>query len=81
MALILYFLKPNAPDFPMEAMEKVLMTMPEGPFKFALVLSRKSKQLLAMSRYERRALSRRKFAIRALDAARGSATKTEEQPS
>jgi hypothetical protein len=40
---------------------------PEGPHKFAIILS--NEQLLRMDRYERRALSRRKFAIRALDEA------------
>jgi hypothetical protein len=34
---------------------------------FALILSREAKQLLAMDRYERRALLRRKVALRALD--------------
>ena len=42
---------------------------PEGPHKFAIILS--NEQLLRMDRYERRALSRRKFAIRALDEAVG----------
>jgi hypothetical protein len=46
------------------------MTTPEGPAKFATILSKESKRLLAVDRYERRALSRRKFAIRALDEAR-----------
>jgi hypothetical protein len=45
-------------------------TGPEGPHKFAAILSDEAKQLLRMNRYERRALSRRKFAVRAFDAAR-----------
>jgi hypothetical protein len=41
-----------------------------GPHKFATILSQEAKHLLAMDRYERRALSRRKFAIQAFDEAR-----------
>jgi hypothetical protein len=46
-----------------------ILRKPEGSEKFALILSDCWKQLIAMDRYERRALSRRKFAIRAFDAA------------
>jgi hypothetical protein len=50
-----------------------LETKPEGPEKFATILSDMGRRLGAMDRYERRALSRRKFAIRAFDAARAQA--------
>jgi hypothetical protein len=43
---------------------------PKGPNKFATILSQQAKQLLAMDRYERRALSRRTSAIRAFDETR-----------
>ena len=46
---------------------KFLDSKPSGPLKLAMILSDKARQLLAMDRYERRALSRRKFAIRAYD--------------
>jgi hypothetical protein len=66
------------PDLPMEGLAAFLNSMPEGPHKFATILSQEAKQLLAMDRYERRALSRRKFAIRAFDAARKQAANAPE---
>jgi hypothetical protein len=41
----------------------------DGPQKLASILSQQTKKLLAMGRYERRAVYRRKRAIRALDEA------------
>jgi hypothetical protein len=65
------FLRPNPPDMSMEALEFATSTsIPQGPDKLATILSGEAKKLLALDRYERRAVSRRKFAIRAFDAAR-----------
>jgi hypothetical protein len=66
------------PDISIETLEKFLTSTPQGPHKLALILSQEAKRLLAMDRYERRALSRRRSAIRAFDAARKQAANAPE---
>jgi hypothetical protein len=68
-AVLRSLLRKSAPDLPVENLVAFLNT-PQGPHKFATILSQETKQLLAMDRYERRALSRRKSAIRAFDETR-----------
>ena len=54
---------------------------PQGAEKLALILSDASAELARMDRYERRALSRRKFAIREFDVAQaGVAEATSDVP-
>jgi hypothetical protein len=67
-AAIRKFLRSNVLDT--TAMAQFATTTPQSVDRFALILSQDVKHLLAMNRYEQRTLSRRKFAIRALDAAR-----------
>jgi hypothetical protein len=55
-------------------MIRILDAIPIGPLKLASILSDMAQKLSALDRYERRALSRRKFAIRAFDAALDMAT-------
>lgn len=55
-----------APDYVLD----VINTKLQGPQKFASILVDLTNELVAMNRYEQRALSRRKFAIRDFDTLR-----------
>jgi hypothetical protein len=69
-----HFLTPKLANVPLPAFIENLITTPQGePPDHAIILSKEMKQLLAMDRYERRALSRRKFAIRSFDQAQQQA--------
>ena len=71
MRIINHFVKPNLAGIPLPAfVVNYLTATPDGPTRFATVLSKETKRLLVLDRYERRALSRRKFAVRAFDEAR-----------
>jgi hypothetical protein len=70
VALMGSLLRWNASDLPLATLMKNLASTPEGPEKFAAILSQEAKRLLTMDRYQRRALSRRKIAIQAFDEAK-----------
>ena len=70
VAVLRSLLRKNAPDVPVENLVAFVNSTPQGPHKLATILSQQAKQLLAMDRYERRALSRRKSAIRVFDETR-----------
>jgi hypothetical protein len=78
LAMACRLLRANLPDVPLAAALPDWVTRaPEGPEKFALIVTQEIHQLSAMDRYERRALSRRKSAIRAFDVAKRAACKDE----
>jgi hypothetical protein len=69
--MVIRCLRTTGPFAPMpDDVVEFVYSWPEGPEKFATILTAEVHQLLLLDRYERRALSRRKFAIRALDEAK-----------
>ena len=67
MRAISRLLRSSAPGISMANLETNSTSMPQGPDKLATIVSEQAKQLRALDGYERRALSRRKFAVRAFD--------------
>jgi hypothetical protein len=61
-------LRPDAPEISLETLTKLVTSMPQGPRKLATILSEEAKQLIALDRYEQRARSKRKSAVRRFDA-------------
>jgi len=53
IAVLRNLLRKNAPDLPVENLVAFVNSAPQGPNKFATILSQQAKQLLAMDRYER----------------------------
>jgi hypothetical protein len=70
-----HLLRANVTDVSLAALSDYVTRAPEGPEKFALIVTQEIHQLSAMDRYERRALSRRKSAVRAFDLAKRAAYK------
>jgi len=57
-----------------------MYSRPQGAEKFAMIQEERLHELIVLDRYERRALSKRKFAIRALDEARRLAANRKARP-
>jgi len=71
VALLKPFLTRKLAEVPLpDFLVKLVTRTPQGLMKLATILSKEAKWLRALDRYERRALSRRKFAVRAFDEAR-----------
>ena len=69
--LVIKFAQRFGVDVPVpQWLESQFRSPPQGPYKIAAILSDFAKKLALMDRYERRALSRRKFAIREFDSVR-----------
>ena len=77
LAMARHLLRANVTDVPLAALSDRVTGAPEGPEKFALIVTQEIHQLSAMDRYERRALSRRKSAVRAFELAKRAACKDE----
>jgi hypothetical protein len=66
--MVLHCLRTTGPFTPMpDDVVEFVYSWPEGPEKLTTILMDKVHQLFLLDRYERRALSRRKFAIRAFE--------------
>ena len=75
MGVLGQLLAGNIPEMTIAALVNYVTSTSGGPEeKLALILSQELQRLSIMDRYERRALSRRKFALRAFDSAKPRCT-------